>query len=139
MKSPIAREAIERIGVLYQIETQIRGQSPEARRAARQQYAMPLLNALHAWMIQTVCELDSSSTLLEAFNYSLKRWSQLCRYTEDGRLEIDNGAAERSIRGMGIGRRYARLAIMRCPAARASHVVGRCGARAQTNGPACRA
>ena len=105
LKSPIARDAIERIGVLYQIETHIRGQSPEARLAARQQYAVPLLNTLQARMIQTVCELDSSSKLLEAFNYSLKRWSQLCRYTEDGRLEIDNGAAERSIRGMGIGRR----------------------------------
>lgn len=32
------------------------------------------------------------------------RWRQLCRYTEDGRLEIDNGAAERSIRGMGTER-----------------------------------
>ena len=91
--------------MLYQIETHVRGRSPEARRAARQQYAVPLLNALHAWMIKTVSELDSSSKLVEAFNYSLKRWAELCRYTEDGRLEIDNGAAERSIRGMGIGRR----------------------------------
>ena len=105
MKSPVAQEAIERINALYQIETYIRGKSPEARLAARQQYAVPLLNALHAWMIQTASELDGSSKLVEAFNYSLKRWKQLCRYTEDGRLEIDNGAAERSIRGMGIGRR----------------------------------
>ena len=105
LKSPIAKEAIERIGVLYQIETHIRGQSAEDRLAARQKYAVPHLEALRAWMIETVCQLDSSSKLIEAFNYSLKRWTQLCRYTEDGRLEIDNGAAERSIRGMGIGRR----------------------------------
>ena len=63
------------------------------------------LQALNAWMIETLSQLDSSSKLADAFNYSLKRWKQLCRYTEDGRLEIDNGAAERSIRGMGIGRR----------------------------------
>jgi transposase len=105
LKSPIAKEAIERIGVLYQIETHIRGQSAEDRLAARQKYAVPHLEALRAWMIETVSQLDSSSKLIEAFNYSLKRWKQLCRYTEDGRLEIDNGAAERSIRGMGIGRR----------------------------------
>jgi transposase len=105
LKSPIAKEAIERINALYQIERHVRGRSPEQRHAARQQYAVPLLNALHAWMIDSLSELDSSSKLVEAFNYSLKRWTELCRYTEDGRLEIDNGAAERSIRGMGIGRR----------------------------------
>ena len=105
LKSPIAKEAIERINALYQIERHVRGRSPEERRAARQRYAVPLLNALHAWMIETLSGLDSSSKLVEAFNYSLRRWTELCRYTEDGRLEIDNGAAERSIRGMGIGRR----------------------------------
>ena len=105
LKSPIAKEAIERIGVLYQIETHIRGCSAEDRLAARQKYAVPHLEALNAWMIETLSQLDSSSKLADAFNYSLKRWKQLCRYTEDGRLEIDNGAAERSIRGMGIGRR----------------------------------
>lgn len=104
LKSPIAKEAIERIGVLYQIETHIRGCSAEDRLAARQKYAVPHLEALNAWMIQTGSQLDSSSKLADAFNYSLKRWRQLCRYTEDGRLEIDNGAAERSIRGMGAER-----------------------------------
>lgn len=105
VKSPIAKEAIERIGVLYQIETHIRGCSPEDRLAARQKHAVPALNALHAWMIETVSQLDSSSKLADAFNYSLKRWTELCRYTQDGRLEIDNSSAERSIRSMGIGRR----------------------------------
>jgi transposase len=43
--------------------------------------------------------------LAEAFNYALDRWEALCRYTADGRLEIDNSIAERSIRDMGVGRR----------------------------------
>ena len=51
--SPLAKEALERIGGLYQIEDHIRGSSPAKRRAARQQYAVPLLNALHAWMIES--------------------------------------------------------------------------------------
>lgn len=105
LKSPIAKEALERIGALYQVETHIRGCSPEDRRAARQKYAVPLLDALHAWMLATASQLDTGSKLVEAFNYALKRWTQLCRYTEDGRLEVDNSIAERSIRGMGIGRR----------------------------------
>lgn len=105
VKSPLAKEALERIGALYQIEDYIRGCSPELRRTSRQKYAVPLLNALHAWMIETVSQLDSKSNLAKAFNYSLNRWEALCRYTHDGRLEIDNSIAERSIRGMGIGRR----------------------------------
>ena len=55
--------------------------------------------------MQTVTQIDGKSALAGAFNYSLNRWKSLCRYTEDGRLEIDNLIAERSIRGMGIGRR----------------------------------
>jgi transposase len=105
LKSPIAKEALERIAVLYQIEDHIRGSSPELRLTARQKYALPHLEALHAWMLETRSQIDSSSKLTEAFNYSLKRWTELCRYCEDGRLEIDNSIAERSIRGMGIGRR----------------------------------
>jgi transposase len=105
VKSPTAKEALDRIGALYQIEDYIRGCSPEDRRAARQKYAVPLLDAMHAWMVETVSQLDNKSNLAIAFNYSLNRWEALCRYTQDGRLEIDNTIAERSIRGMGIGRR----------------------------------
>jgi len=105
VKSPTAKEALDRIGALYQVEDYIRGCSPEDRRAARQKYAVPLLDAMHAWMVETVSQLDSKSNLAIAFNYSLNRWEALCRYTQDGRLEIDNTIAERSIRGMGIGRR----------------------------------
>lgn len=105
VKSPLAREAIDRIDVLYDIERDIRGQSAEARRTARQAHAVPLLDAMHAWMIETVVQIDDKSALAGAFRYSINRWSSLCRYTEDGRLEIDNLIAERSIRGMGIGRR----------------------------------
>ena len=45
VKSPLAKEALERIGALYQIEDYIRGCSPEFRRTSRQKYAVPLLDA----------------------------------------------------------------------------------------------
>lgn len=105
LKSPLAKEAVDRIDVLYDIEEHIRGSSPEERRAARQKYAVPLLNEMHAWMLESLSQIDNKSDLAGAFNYSLNRWEGLCRYTRDGRLEIDNLIAERSIRGMGIGRR----------------------------------
>ena len=52
--SPIAHEALEHIGALYQIEEQIRSQTPEQRRAIRQARAGPLLDDLHRFLIDTV-------------------------------------------------------------------------------------
>ncbi len=53
MKSPTAKQALDRISQLYEIEAAIRGQSPEARQRARQQHAVPVLEALHVWMLST--------------------------------------------------------------------------------------
>src|SRR6266481_8435133 len=100
LDSPLAKAALERIGGLYQIEDHIRGSSPEQPLAARQRYAVPLLNALHTWMIESVSQIEKKSEPTEAFHYSLNRWDALCRYTQDGRLDIDNNIAERSIRGI---------------------------------------
>jgi transposase len=105
LKSPLAEEALERIRKLYQIEDRIRGCSHEERLATRQAQAVPLLKALHAWMIEKASQVDPKSALVEAFNYSLNRWESLCRYTQDGRLSIDNNSAERSVRGIGLGRK----------------------------------
>lgn len=49
-QSPTAKEAIERIGALYAIEDEIRGQQPEERRKVRQQRSRPLLNSLKQWL-----------------------------------------------------------------------------------------
>jgi transposase len=103
--SPLAREALDRIGQLYKIETTIRGQSAAKRRAARQQYAVPLLAALHAWMIEQSAKVDQGSTWATAFNYAFNNWDALQRYADDGHLEIDNNIAERSVRGAGVGRK----------------------------------
>jgi hypothetical protein len=105
LKSPIAKEALDRFGELYQIEDEIRGRTPEERRAARQQLAVPRLNAFHAWMTEKLGQVEKKSELAAALQYALRHWEALVRYTEDGCLEIDNNAAERSIRGMGVGRR----------------------------------
>jgi transposase len=103
--SPLAREALDRIGQLYKIETAIRGQSADERRAARQKYAIPLLAALHTWMIEQSAKVDQGSTFATAFNYAFNNWGALQRYAEDGHLEIDNNIAERSVRGAGVGRK----------------------------------
>jgi transposase len=105
LKSPLAKEALDRFGHLYQLEEQIRGRPPEERLAVRQTHAVPLLNAFHAWMLEKLGQVEKKSELAAAFHYALNNWEALVRYTQDGRLEMDNSAAERSIRGIGVGRR----------------------------------
>jgi transposase len=103
--SPIAEQALERIGRLYGIETDIRGHLPEQRAAVRQARAGPELAALHDWLHATLTTLSKKSELAVAIRYALSRWPALTRYRDDGRLEIDNNAAERSIRPIALGRK----------------------------------
>jgi hypothetical protein len=42
--------------------------------------------------------------MAKAIGYTLTRWQSLTRYRDDGRIEIDNNAAERALRGAALGR-----------------------------------
>lgn len=103
--SPVALEALNRIGELYAIEAQIRGQPPDLRRDIRAARAGPKLIELHAWFIATRAQLAKKSSLAGAIHYALSRWRALTRYCENGRIEIDNNAAERSLRVVALGRK----------------------------------
>jgi len=103
--SPIAAEALDRIGRLYSIEAEIRGRPPDERAAVRQARAGPELEALQAWLHTTVTQLSKKSELALAIRYALSRWTALTRYRDDGRLEIDNNAAERALRAVALGRK----------------------------------
>jgi hypothetical protein len=103
--SPLAREVLQRIAALYAIESEIRGQPPDQRKAARQSRASPLLEQLHAWLNQTLTQVSKKSALGGAILYALNRWQALTRYCDDGRIEIDNNAAERALRAVALGRK----------------------------------
>jgi transposase len=107
LNSPIAREAVDRIGELYRIEREIRGLSPEERRSERQARAVPLLEALHAWFMSMLVRLHQKSELAKAIRYAVKpeHWQALTYYCENGHVEIDNNAAERSLRPVALGRK----------------------------------
>jgi len=103
--SPVAREALQRIGELYGVEEPIRGRPPEERRAVRQAQAKPLLESMRQWLEATLSKLSRKSETTVAIRYALSRWDALVRYIEDGHIEIDNNAAERSLRGVALGRK----------------------------------
>ncbi|MDH5540963.1 MAG: IS66 family transposase, partial [Rhizobacter sp.] len=101
----LAAQALRRIRALYDIEDEIRGQSPYLRRAQRQARAGPLLKAMRIWLEELLPRVSAKSELAQAIGYSLARWTALTRYVDDGRLEIDNNAAERALRGVSLGRK----------------------------------
>jgi transposase len=103
--SPVAREGLQRIGALYGVEEQIRGKPPDQRRAVRQTQSKPLLDSLHQWFEATLSKLSRKSETTVAIRYALSRWDALTRYIEDGHIELDNNAAERSLRGVALGRK----------------------------------
>jgi transposase len=103
--SPVAAEALERIGRLYDIESEIRGRPPDERAAIRQARAGPLLEALREWLRHTLSRVSKKSELAKAISYVLSRWTALTRYRDDGRIEIDNNAAERALRAVALGRK----------------------------------
>jgi transposase len=104
-KSPVAAEALERIGALYAIEKEIRGRSPAERGQIRDKRSRPLLGSLKQWLEETLVKLSRKSDTALAVRYALGRWEALLRYCDDGQLEIDNNAAERALRAVALGRK----------------------------------
>lgn len=103
--SPIATEAIQRIGDLYEIEREIRGKPIGLRHQVRQTRARPLVEELHVWMNKTLAKISRKSDTAVAIRYALSRWRALTRYLDDGRIELDNSAAERALRAVALGRK----------------------------------
>jgi len=104
-KSGIAKEALDRIGKLYDIERQIAGRPAEVRRAVRQEKSKPKVDAFHAWAEQQLTRIPGKSDLAKAFRYGLSRWPSFTLFLDDGRVAIDNNPAERGMRPIGVGRR----------------------------------
>ena len=103
--SPIATEALARIGAIYKVEASIRGLLPDARRQVRQEQSKPLVETLRAWLDLQLARLPGRSRLAEAIRYALGRWTALGRFLDDGRIDLDTNPVERAIRPVSLGRK----------------------------------
>jgi transposase len=92
------------IGQLYRVEDRARGWSAEDRLGLRQREARSILNKLLTYLEEIQADVLPKSPAGRAVRYTLKNWTALTRYCEDGDLEIDNNATERAIRGVAVGR-----------------------------------
>ena len=102
-KAPIAAEAVTRIDALFAIEREINGRPAAERLAVRQAHLRPLIDELEIWLIAQRQKLSTKSELAKAITYSLKRWTALTRFLDDGRICMTNNAAERALRGVAVG------------------------------------
>ena len=99
-----AGKGLDFIGKLYRIEKQAKDLSPEERYRMRQEKALPVLGDMRKWLEKSLPEVPPQSAIGRALGYLDGEWTKLARYVEDGRLSIDNNAAERAIRPFVIGR-----------------------------------
>jgi transposase len=100
-----AHRGLTLIQKLYRIEKQARKMDPEKRHAHRQCHARPVLEEMRVWLDLSLPQVPPTSATGKALHYLHNEWPRLIRYLDDGRLEIDNNAAENAIRPFVVGRK----------------------------------
>lgn len=105
--SPIAFEAVKRIDRLFGIEREISGLDAAARVEARQRLSAPLVGDLEAWLRSERARLSKHAKVAKAIDYLLSsaHWPGFTRFLQDGRVCLGNNCAERSLRGVALGRK----------------------------------
>ncbi len=93
--------------LLYDVEREAREKQLDAagRLALRRERSQPMLDDIQAYLKRERPKVLPKSPIGQAMAYTLSNWEALVRYAQDGDLEIDNNGAERSLRGIAVGRR----------------------------------
>ncbi len=95
---------LEWVRQLYDIEDRAHDRSADARRRLRAAEANPVLDKIEAYVAELAPRVLPKSSLAKAVTYARNQWEALRRYTDDGRLTIDNNVSERTLRHQAIGR-----------------------------------
>lgn len=103
-KSPIAKEALDRIATVCAVEDKTRF-APAAERVEHRRETAPLLDAFFDWAGKTAPKLSGKLELAKAFRYTITLREALTRFVTDGRLETDNNIAENAMRTIALGRK----------------------------------
>jgi len=103
--SPIAHEAVRRMDEIFAVERGINGLVPDKRLAVRRDIIAPRVDDLIGWMTAERAKLSGNNDVAKAMSYMLTRVDAFTRFLEDGRICLTNNAAERSLRGIAIGRK----------------------------------
>ena len=101
----LAKEAIDRIRLLFKVEQAAAQLAPEDRARLRQEKATPLLAEFRAWLDLVETQVLPKGPMGQAITYVQNQWEALTVYLKDGRLEMTNNAAERAVKPFAIGRK----------------------------------
>jgi transposase len=104
-KANIALEILTRIAQIYKIEDDVRGHFPDKRLNHRRQKSKPLIDDLFKRLNYLKNKLPGKSSTAKAINYTLNHQIALSRFLDDGKIEIDNNAAENAMRPIALGRK----------------------------------
>jgi hypothetical protein len=105
-KEPVAREALFRIGRLFDDEAKWRELAPEQRKEMRERFSRPELDSFFAWAELEYRKVEHQRGLLRsALGYVRHQREALLRYLDDGRLEMENNRSERELRRVAVGRK----------------------------------
>ena len=99
------QQGLSYCNTLFHVERECKASSPKERFTCRQEKAAPVLSSYFAWVSSMEQQVLPKSKLGEAITYSINQKKYLERYLLDGRLEISNNRAERSIKPFVIGRK----------------------------------
>ena len=86
-------------------ESQAREMTEQDRLAHRRQHAQPLWDEWHAWMRLERTRVPDGGGIAAALDYSLRRWSALGRFLDDGTVSVDNNHIENLMRPWAMGRK----------------------------------
>jgi transposase len=96
---------VARIDWLFAIEREINGLAPQQRVGVRTERSRRSIIELESWLREQRARVSKNSDTGKAIDYSLKRWTALTRFLDDGRLCMTNNAAERELRAIAVGRK----------------------------------
>jgi len=103
--SPLAREAVRRIDLIFDAERKLNGLAADRRLELRRSHVVALVADLETWMRAQRATLSRHNDIAKAMDYMLKRWPAFTRFLDDGRICLTNNAAERALRCVAVGRR----------------------------------
>jgi len=100
-----AHEGLAFCDTLFAIERALHGVTAEERFAGREAKSKPELERFRVWLDAMEGKVLPKSALGAAITYGRNQWPKLIGFLKDGRLELDNNRAERSIKPFVIGRK----------------------------------
>ena len=101
----VGKEGLLRIRKLYELDVSWKKLPPSMRKQKRQAILKPLVDEFFTWVHQQHQLVNERGRVRKALGYCVRQEQALRRFLDDGRLKMDNTAAEREIKPVATGRK----------------------------------